>query len=333
MRVAPRRRAPTTVTAHRSAEKEFILVGDMHHQRLRHFVQIAHEAIETDAVIRDIDVGIRLLGHHERQQAAQTVAHRPGFAVAAAQGARGGQGRFQVLDALCLVEGAEQFEGFLPFGLGLVGDVDAGFDAPEQVRADCDEAHVGNPGAGVAHGLVHAEYFLDDDDGAGWFGLRLDDIGLERAPLPSLALMVMDAMTLVSPWADWDGRIADAGGSGPPLDFPKGERLDATGPPCDAAAHQSDSSRWGARIECAGHGRCRAAMLRRSTRSRAEGEKFAIPPFAGFAGEACASGPMPSVSLIGAWADGLRPDITPKIRDGNRCRCRIGHRPTADALP
>ena len=61
----------------------------------------------------------------------------------------------------------EQLEGLLPLGFGLVGDVHAGLDAPEQVGADGDEAEVGDPGGDVAHRLVHAEDLLDQHDGAG----------------------------------------------------------------------------------------------------------------------------------------------------------------------
>ena len=76
---------------------------------------------------------------------------------------------------------AEQLERPLPLGLGLVGDVDARLDAPEQVGTDRDEAQVGDPGRGVAHRLVDAENLLDQHDDAGRLALRLQQIRRETA--------------------------------------------------------------------------------------------------------------------------------------------------------
>ena len=84
----------------------------------------------------------------------------------------------------------------LPFGLGLVGDVDAGLDAPEQVGADGDEAQVRYPGGDVAHRLVHAEDLLDQHDDAGGFGFRLEQIGREAAGTVG-GRMVMSGMAVL----------------------------------------------------------------------------------------------------------------------------------------
>jgi hypothetical protein len=74
-------------------------------------------------------------------------------------------GRGDVRNAGVDVEGVVELEGPLPFGLALVGDVDARLDPPEQVGADGDEALGGQAVADVAHHLVDAEDLLDDDDG------------------------------------------------------------------------------------------------------------------------------------------------------------------------
>jgi hypothetical protein len=63
--------------------------------------------------------------------------------------------RGDVVDPFFDIEGVEQLEGALPLGFGLVGDVDARLDAPEQIRADRDEALRGktagpDPPGGVA---------------------------------------------------------------------------------------------------------------------------------------------------------------------------------------
>jgi hypothetical protein len=143
--------------------------------------QVTEQPVQTDTVVGDIRVCIGLFGHHEGQATAEAVAHRRDLAVRAGLRARSGDGRFQVLDALDLVEGLEQFEGPIPLGVGFVGDVDTGLDAPEQVGTNGDEAEVGDPGGDVAYRLVYTEDFLDDDDDAGGFGFGFDDVGCESA--------------------------------------------------------------------------------------------------------------------------------------------------------
>src|SRR3546814_6891984 len=92
-----------------------------------------------------------------------------------------GEGRLQVGDALVDVEQAEELEGAVPLRLGLVGDVDARLDAPEEVGADGDEARAGEPVAGVAHDLVHTEDLLGDDDARSRCRPWQRQIGLEAA--------------------------------------------------------------------------------------------------------------------------------------------------------
>ena len=128
-----------TTLARAFGGKELVLVGDVDDERLGDLREVAEEAIEADAVVGDVDVRVRLLGHHEGGGAAEAVAERPDFAVGdgpvgAGERPRDGDGRLQVLDALGPVERLEELEGALPLGLGLVGDVDAGLDPPRRGR-------------------------------------------------------------------------------------------------------------------------------------------------------------------------------------------------------
>jgi hypothetical protein len=134
-----------------------------------------------DAVVGDAGVGVGAGGGQEGQQAAQAIADRADLAVDAGQGADGGDGGGDVRDAGVDVEGVVEFEGPLPLGLALVGDVDARLDAPEQVGADGDEALGGQAVADVAHHLVDAEDLLDDDDGRAGGRRRARHIGREGA--------------------------------------------------------------------------------------------------------------------------------------------------------
>src|SRR3546814_8367687 len=91
--------------------------------------------------------------------------------------AQRGKGFLHVRDALVDVEEAEQLEGAVPFRLGLVGDVDAGLDAPEEIGTEREKTLLGERVAGVAHHLVHAEDLLGDEDPGGRRLLRHDDVG------------------------------------------------------------------------------------------------------------------------------------------------------------
>ena len=84
--------------------EELVLVGDVHDQRLRHLAEVVQQVVESDAVIGDVGIGVRLFGHHEGETAAEAVAHRGDAAVGARQFARGGDRGLEVFDALGLVE-------------------------------------------------------------------------------------------------------------------------------------------------------------------------------------------------------------------------------------
>ena len=98
--------------------------------------------------------------------------------------AQGGERGLEILDRLVLVHALHQGHGLVPFGLGLVGDVDMGFLAPEQVGADRRVALGGKTVADVAHHLVDAENLLDHQHpgplallGGGEIGGKLAAIG------------------------------------------------------------------------------------------------------------------------------------------------------------
>ena len=116
------------------------------------------------------------------------------MAIAARQRAGRGDRRLQIVDALRLVELAQVVHGLVPLGLGLVGDVDAGLDAPEQIRADGDEAEIGDLGGDGAHGIVDAEDFLDQHHGAGRDWSLAPRASAAKLPDPSVACTVIVAI-------------------------------------------------------------------------------------------------------------------------------------------
>jgi hypothetical protein len=72
------------------------------------------------------------------------------------------QSRRRVLDRLRLVEPLVEREGALPFRFALVRQLDARLLPPEEIGAGDDEAPRGVPVGGVAHHLVDAEDFLQE---------------------------------------------------------------------------------------------------------------------------------------------------------------------------
>ena len=69
----------------------------------------------------------------------------------------------------------------LPVGLGGNAEVDVGLLAPEQVGRDRNEALFGEFVAGLADIGVHAEHFVQNNDGGSRQGLRSRDVGAKRA--------------------------------------------------------------------------------------------------------------------------------------------------------
>ena len=76
-----------------------------------HLRQIVQQTVQTDTIIGDI--GVRLLGHREGEQSAQTITDGAGLAVGVGHRASGGERRLQVFDPLGFVELAEQVENAL----------------------------------------------------------------------------------------------------------------------------------------------------------------------------------------------------------------------------
>lgn len=104
-----------------------------------------------------------------------------GLAAAGLQPAQRLERVLQVFDALVGIETLEQLEGLLPLLVGLVGDLDPGFLAPEDVGTQRDHALRRKIVAHLAHRLVDAENFLDHQQtGAGPAG-RQRKIGREIA--------------------------------------------------------------------------------------------------------------------------------------------------------
>src|SRR5215831_4089978 len=134
-----------------------VLAGDMHQQRLRDRARLVEEVFDAAAVVADIAVGVRARRHQVGELAAEAVADRAGLAGAGGLLAQVIEAGDQILDALGLVEALVQLEAALPFGLGLVGQLDARFLAPEDVRAECHVPLRGVAITEIAHDLVDAE--------------------------------------------------------------------------------------------------------------------------------------------------------------------------------
>ena len=125
------------------------------------FVQLV---LDIDAVIADRGIGIGARGRQIGQLPAQAITQRADLAGAARKRAQVIDAGLDVLDAFVDVEALHQAEGLLPFGVGLVGELDAGLHPPEQVGHQGEKAARGQAVGDVAHHLVDAENFLDDDD-------------------------------------------------------------------------------------------------------------------------------------------------------------------------
>ena len=90
-------------------------------------------------------------------------------------------GRFDIADALILVEFAHQVERTLEFRFDIGVEFDTGFEPPEEIGCDREIAILGQLVAFAADSRVHAEDFLDHEDrGARRIG-RARDIGVESA--------------------------------------------------------------------------------------------------------------------------------------------------------
>src|SRR3546814_8703843 len=118
---------------------EAVFIGNVQLQRLLDLPGLAQQVAEADAVVADVAVGVCACRHEEGELAAEAVSDRAGFAGAGLMRAQRGKGFLHVRDALVDVDEAEQIEGAVPFRLGLVGDVDAGLDAPERSEEHTSE--------------------------------------------------------------------------------------------------------------------------------------------------------------------------------------------------
>ncbi len=154
----------------RVRRNELVLARDVQHQGVSDIVGLAEMLVNLDAVIADARLARGPARGQIGEKAAEAVADHARLAVSGVTGGR--QRRGDVVNALVGVERAEQLEGPLPVLLGLVGELNAGLNAPEQVRAHREEALRGEVIADPAHHGVDAEDLLDhDDSGAGAGGV------------------------------------------------------------------------------------------------------------------------------------------------------------------
>jgi len=142
----------------------FVFLGDMRHPGCCDAVGFVEPLIDTDAVIADIALRVGPARHQIGQQAAKTEPDRPRLAGAGVEAAQMVQRDLQVIDALFHVESLVELERLLPFGIGLVGDLNAGFLAPEKIRTDRDIALRRESIAMRPHVGIDAEDFLNGND-------------------------------------------------------------------------------------------------------------------------------------------------------------------------
>ena len=151
---------------------------DVQHRRLADRMLLVQQTVDADTIIADKGVAIGAACGHEGDAAAQAITNQPDFA-AAGRLARCLDGRFQIANALILVEFGDEAQGLVHL-FGNVGiQFDMGFDPPEQVGGIGDIAGL-RPGIGFpANALIHPEDFLNNDDRGGRLALGLCHIGIE----------------------------------------------------------------------------------------------------------------------------------------------------------
>src|SRR5215469_5659245 len=86
-----------------------------------------------------------------------------------------------VRDSFVDVEALHQTEGFAPVLLRLVGELDARFEAPEQIRRQRKAAACGVSVTNLPDDIIHTEDFLDHDDSGSLAGCRSRDICAKTA--------------------------------------------------------------------------------------------------------------------------------------------------------
>src|SRR5258708_4978998 len=89
--------------------------------------------------------------------------------------------RLNIGNAFVLVEAAHQLESPLPFGVRLVCELDAGFEAPEQIRDDGKVTARSKVVGDRAHHGVDAEDLLDHHNARSTLGSGIGEIGAEFA--------------------------------------------------------------------------------------------------------------------------------------------------------
>ena len=145
---------------------EFVLARDVEHKRCCDAFGFGQTCLDVDAVKADGGVGIGVAGSEIGQHAAEAIADCADLA--RGQGTQRVDAGFDVGDACFGIEFAEKLEGFFQFFFGLIGDVDARLDAPEEIGAEGDEALSSEIIGDIAHDFIDAENFLNDEDAWLW---------------------------------------------------------------------------------------------------------------------------------------------------------------------
>ena len=153
----------------------------MQHEWLPDVLGLAQHFLDVHAVIADGGVGVGARGGEIGEQPAQAIADGAHFARAAGQSAQMGDGGLDVFHAIAGIEAVHQVEGAFPFGLAFVGELDIGFEPPEQIRRQREIAPRRQTVGHGAHEAVHPENFLDDDNSGAAACGRRRQIGAEAA--------------------------------------------------------------------------------------------------------------------------------------------------------
>src|SRR5258708_23806553 len=143
--------------------------------------RFANSVLDIGAIVGNSAVDIGAAAHQITQLAAETVANRADLAIAFGKLLQVGARVLHILDREVVIEIVVEIERFLDVFLVLVGELDAGFLPPEEVRHETNEASFGKFVGMMAHGVIDAPYLHDRDDRAARRFIWDGDIGAHFA--------------------------------------------------------------------------------------------------------------------------------------------------------
>ena len=142
---------------------ESVVPRDVEHQRMRDGVLLAQQTVDAHRIVTDRGVDVGACGRHVGEAPAEAVADaadlRDAFAAADPV-----DRRFDIANALVLVELPHQIERALEFWLDVGIELYPRLEPPEQVGRDGEITVLGQSVALAADAGVHSEDFLDHHD-------------------------------------------------------------------------------------------------------------------------------------------------------------------------